>query len=96
MLNKHKRDRVESAYDSHKPNFRGLNNRPQIYKIVTKEHVYRTKICGGLDIFFSNTARFGEMTLGFLSRLAYNSGVLCKFAKRKELLAKQPYEYWRS
>ena len=30
---------VKSAYDSHKPNFRGLNIRPQIYKIVTKEHV---------------------------------------------------------
>ena len=71
---------VKSAYYSHKPNFRGLNNRSQIYKIVTKEHVYRTKICGGLDIFFSNTARFVEMTLGFLSRLAYNSGFLCKFA----------------
>ena len=42
---------VKSAYYSHKPNSRGLNNRPQIYKIVTKEHVYRTRICGGLDIF---------------------------------------------
>ena len=42
---------VKSAYYSHKPNFRGLNNRLQIYKIVTKEHVYRRRICGGLDIF---------------------------------------------
>ena len=33
-----------------------------------------------LTFFLSNTARFGEMTLGFLSRLAYNSGFLCKFA----------------
>ena len=42
---------VKSSYYSHKPNFIGLNNRSQIYKIVTKEHVYMTRICGGLDIF---------------------------------------------
>lgn len=34
---------VKSAYDSHKSNFRGLNIRPQIYKIVTKEHVEKDK-----------------------------------------------------
>ena len=40
---------------------------PQIYNIVTKEHVHRTRICGGLDFFFSKACNFfwGGITLVF-------------------------------
>ena len=39
-----------------------------------------------LTFFLSNTARFGEMTLGFLSRLAYNSGFYVNLPKEKSCL----------
>ena len=48
-----------------------------------------------LTFFLSNTARFGEMTLGFLSRLAYNSGFLCKFAKVVVLRAQLSHCYMK-
>lgn len=38
---------------------------PQIYNIVTKEHVHRTRICGGLDFFFSKACIFWGITLVF-------------------------------
>ena len=58
---------------------RNLFLRPQYSTIVTKEHVYRTKICCGLDFIILILANTRGNGICFLSRLVYKSNFLCKF-----------------
>ena len=73
---------VKPAYDSHEPNYRGSNHRPQIYIITTREYTYRTEISSRLDIFISKQPNSGN-DMSFLSRQTYKSGFLCKFVEEK-------------